>query len=363
MKLGFFMMPLHPPEKSRTQCFEEDIEFVTFAEELGFSEGWIGQHISNSWEPIPSNDMFIAYLIARTKRIRLGGAVSLFPQHHPVNVAVRLSFLDHLSRGRLNCAFGQSGTPNDWELFDLPEPKDHGLMTVEGMEMVLKIWQADAPFNFQGKYWHIKMEHLIKELGLGELLKPYQKPHPPIGMSVIKENSMAGYMAGQRGYMPISSNLIPMRTVAKHWPLYCKGAQEASSISPDRSVWRISRTIFVSESNQEAWDYVLSGTFLRSYDYLTTLMKTVEMSHLMKNNAAMSDKELTAEAFIKSNCIVGDVSDCVQQLEALWDETGGFGTLLMITHDWDEKTKWLKCMDLMMNKVVPMLPTVNPTHI
>ena len=64
-------------------------------------------------------------------------------------------------------------------------------------------------------------------------------------------------------------------------------------------------------------------------------MKTVEMSHLMKSDPAMSDEELTPEAFIKNNCIIGDVSECIQQLEALWHETGGFGTLLMITHDWD----------------------------
>ena len=72
MNLGLFMMPLHPPEKSRTECFEEDIELVVRADELGFSEAWIGQHLSLAWEPIPSNDLFIATVIPRTRRIRLG---------------------------------------------------------------------------------------------------------------------------------------------------------------------------------------------------------------------------------------------------------------------------------------------------
>ena len=66
MHLGIFMMPLHPPEKDRTQCFEEDIELVTRADELGFTEIWVGQHHTVAWEPIPSNDLFIANVLPRT---------------------------------------------------------------------------------------------------------------------------------------------------------------------------------------------------------------------------------------------------------------------------------------------------------
>ncbi|HIG17449.1 MAG TPA: LLM class flavin-dependent oxidoreductase, partial [Candidatus Handelsmanbacteria bacterium] len=99
MQLGLFMMPLHPPKKDRTICFEEDIEAIVLADELGFSEAWIGQHHSVAWEPIPANDLFIANLLPRTTNIRLGTGVSIVPQHHPVNIAVRLAFLDHLSRG------------------------------------------------------------------------------------------------------------------------------------------------------------------------------------------------------------------------------------------------------------------------
>ena len=45
MQLGLFMMPLHPPAKDRTFGFEEDIEAVVLADELGFSEAWIEYHI------------------------------------------------------------------------------------------------------------------------------------------------------------------------------------------------------------------------------------------------------------------------------------------------------------------------------
>ena len=358
MQLGMFMMPLHPPEKDRTQCFEEDIELVTRADELGFTEIWVGQHHTVAWEPIPSNDLFIANVLPRTKNVRLGTGVSILPQHHPVNVAVRLAFLDHLSRGRLNCGFGQGGVATDWGLFDLPDPQTQGLMTVEAIDMILKLWQTNAPFNFEGDFWHIKIEHRDAKDGMGELLKPYQKPHPPLAMSVIRSDSKAARMSGQRGYIPISTNLVPANTLADHWQTYCAGSEEAGQSSPDRSIWRVSRSIYIGESTTEAWEFALNSAFARSYDYLIKVLKAANMLHIVKHNLDVSDNEVTPEYMMKHDLIIGDVDECIRQLQDTWEVTGGFGTLLMIAHDWDDKAKWIRSMELLANEVVPMLPVI-----
>ena len=118
MKLGTFLMPLHPPEKPRTECFDEDVDFVIYAEELGFTEAWCGHHVTMEWEPIAANDVFMANLIARTTNIKVGSGVSSLPQHHPANVAARSALLDHLAHGRVYWGFGQGGVPTDWELFN-----------------------------------------------------------------------------------------------------------------------------------------------------------------------------------------------------------------------------------------------------
>ena len=150
MNLGMFMMPLHPPRKPRTQCFQEDIDLVELADELGFTEVWVGQHHTVAWEPIPANDLFISHMIPRTKRIRLGTGVSIVPQHHPANIAVRLAYLDHLSHGRLNCGFGQGGVPTDHELFNLPDAKTQGLMTLEGIDMILRLLGGRSAVRLPG---------------------------------------------------------------------------------------------------------------------------------------------------------------------------------------------------------------------
>lgn len=358
MKLGIFMMPVHPPEKDRTECFEEDLDLIVKADQLGYAEAWVGQHYSVAWEPIPSNDVFIANAFPRTKNIRLGTGVSIVQYHHPVNIAVRLAFLDHLSRGRLLCCFGQSGIRTDLSLFDLPaDPKVLGLMTVEGIDMILKLWQTDAPFDFKGDFWRIRIDERNPEIGSGVILKPYQKPHPPLAMSVVKAQSMAARMAGQRGYIPISGNLMPASTVAQHWQTYCAGAEEAGRPAPDRAIWRVARNILVGESNETAMEHALSGTFARSFDYLITLIGKGRLGGF-KEDPDMPDEAVTAEYAVRKLAIVGDVDECIRRLLEVWDITGGFGTLLMVAHDWDDRAKWLRSMELLIKEVVPALPRI-----
>jgi alkanesulfonate monooxygenase SsuD/methylene tetrahydromethanopterin reductase-like flavin-dependent oxidoreductase (luciferase family) len=358
MNVGIFMMPVHPPEKDRTQCFEEDLELVVLGDQLGYTEAWIGQHISVAWEPIPANDIFIANALPRTKNIRLGTGVVLVPYHHPVNVAMRLAMLDHLSRGRIMCGFGQSGIKTDLSLYDLPSDAQRlGLMTVEGIEMVLKLWQTDAPFDFQGDFWRIRIDEQDPEIASGIILKPYQKPHPPVAMGIVRGQSMGARMAGQKGYLPLSTNLCPASTLAQHWATYCAGAAEAGRPAPDRSIWRVARNIFVGETTEEAMDFALNSAFGRSWDYLIKLIGPGRLDG-WKEDPAMSDSDVTPEYAVRRLSIVGDVDECIRRLRELWDVTGGFGTLLMIAHDWDDKAKWVRSMELLINEVVPALPSV-----
>ncbi len=356
MKVGSFMMPLHPPEKDRTQTFEEDTECIILADELGFSEAWIGQHHTAAWEPIPSNDLFIAHVIPQTKNIRLGTGVTIITQHHPSNVAVRLAYLDHLSKGRLNVGFGQGGVPTDWGLFDLPDPRTQGLMTIEAMDIVFKLWEADVPFEFKGDNWEVKIDREIPHLGLGKLLRPYQQPHPPIAMSIVQEESMAARACGQRGFSPISINMALPHKVKRHWELCCEGAVEAGRAEPDRSDWRISRSIFVGESDEEARAHALNGPFIGSLMYLRGMLENAGKLALPKIDPAMTDEAVDADYIVDNIAIVGGVDTVTRKLRDLYETTGGFGTILMIAHDWDDKPKMRRSMELMATEVIPRLP-------
>jgi alkanesulfonate monooxygenase SsuD/methylene tetrahydromethanopterin reductase-like flavin-dependent oxidoreductase (luciferase family) len=173
----------------------------------------------------------------------------------------------------------------------------------------------------------------------------------------MKGNSMAARMAGARGYIPLSTNLVPVSTLAQHWQTYCAGAAEAGHPTPDRALWRVGRNIFVGRTNQAALEHALHGAFGRSWDYLLKLIGPGRLDGL-KEDPDMPDDAVTVEYCVKRLAIVGDVDECTRRLHEVWAQTGGFGTLLMITHDWDDKEQWLRSMALLKNEVVPALPTL-----
>ena len=83
MRLGLFMMPLHPPTRDYHQMLEEDLEAVVLADRLGFDDVWVGEHFSSMTEPVTSPLTFLAKAIPLTKRVRLCTGVLNLPQQHP----------------------------------------------------------------------------------------------------------------------------------------------------------------------------------------------------------------------------------------------------------------------------------------
>ena len=81
-KLGYFTMPIHPPGRNYTQTLKEDREAVLLADRLGFIEAFIGEHITDVCETIPSCLSFIASVAHETKQIRLGCGTLNLPNSH-----------------------------------------------------------------------------------------------------------------------------------------------------------------------------------------------------------------------------------------------------------------------------------------
>src|SRR5262249_41445863 len=95
---GMFIMPFPDPRKPPPHCHDEELELSVKAEELGFSEFWIGEHHTMQYETIVMPEIFIARALGETKTIRMGPAPVCIQQHNPAHVACRLAFLDHLAK-------------------------------------------------------------------------------------------------------------------------------------------------------------------------------------------------------------------------------------------------------------------------
>ena len=208
MKLGALLMPSHPPERtiSDGQCW--DLEELERLDALGFAEAWIGEHFTAAWEPCPAPDLLIAQALLRTERIRLGPLGHLLPYHHPVELAHRVAYLDHMAKGRYQLGVGISALPSDHQLFGIDAAGGKNRrMTFEALEMMTALW-TDGARDFRGEFWSMGEPRTAFD-SLGFHLHPYQSPHPPIAIAGLTPGSENHRLAGEKGYIPVSLSISP----------------------------------------------------------------------------------------------------------------------------------------------------------
>ena len=190
--------PIHPLGKDWRQSLREDREAFILADELGFAEGYVGEHVTDAAENITSCAMFIATLVDATKRIRLGTGTINMPNNHPAAVAANIAMLDHLLDGRFNFGISPGGLLSDAEVFgNLNANRNE--MFVEAINQVLAIWAGEAPYNIEGKYWKVTTQRtLMADIGQGILAKPLQKPasaHHRDGSGAVLQGRDGGRLA------------------------------------------------------------------------------------------------------------------------------------------------------------------------
>ena len=353
MDLGFFAMPLHHPSRDWRQVLEEDREAVILADKLGYSEAWIGEHLTTTAEPIVSPLLFLATVIPETTTIRLGTAVVNIPHHHPAHLAAQVAMFDQLSGGRCLFGIGPGGMASDAELFK-STPENRGRMMIEAIDAMVAIWTQDPPYEIEGEFWDITVkDYVMPEFGVGLMGKPLQKPHPPIALALRSPKSGSAPLCAERGWIPISGNFIPTAFVKGHWDDYAAACDKAGKRA-DRGIWRVARSILVADSDGVAQDYIQnpdSGMHFY-FRYLRTLAA-------MRDTPGSPGPDVQAEVAVQVNealedqVIAGSPDTVLDKLVAFRDETGHFGTLLATGHDWDEAGLWKTSMRLLAEDVMP----------
>jgi alkanesulfonate monooxygenase SsuD/methylene tetrahydromethanopterin reductase-like flavin-dependent oxidoreductase (luciferase family) len=359
MKLGLFGMPLHPPTRPMAETYEEDAAKVIHADELGFDEVWIGEHMSCTTEPIASPMMFMASLLSRTKNVRFGTGVIALPNHHPAIVASEISQFDHLSRGRFMLGIGPGGLASDMELFDVLDGPYRTERMMESIDTILKLWSQDPPYNIDGKHWKIKLaDTVMPALGVGYIPKPFQLPHPPIMMTAMSPFSDSCKTAGLRGWGPMSANFCPEYIIGSHWKKYKEGC-EAAGRKPNGDDWRVARNIVLARSDSEARDRVMdpSGSNYFYFDYLWKVLLAVNYTAVMKSDPKQPDEQITVEQLIDSMVVYGSPKTVTEKLLAFRERTGPFGGLLMAMMDGAgaNRAREFESMTLLAREVMPAI--------
>ncbi|MBT0957234.1 LLM class flavin-dependent oxidoreductase [Alphaproteobacteria bacterium KMM 3653] len=356
MKLSFFTMPIHPLGKPPSQSLREDREAFILADQLGYAEAYCGEHTTDQAEIITSCVAFLASLAYETKNIRLGTGTVNMPNSHPARIAAEVAMLDHMLEGRLNFGISPGGLMSDAEVFGSID-KDRNAMFVESINMVLEIWASEAPYDIKGEFWDVStMRTSNVDIGQGEIMKPYQPPHPPIVGTAVAPFSKGVSAMAERGWQPISGNFLLPKWAATHWPKYVEGCK-AGGFTPDYADWRVAKNICVADDMETARAYARDpgSPYVLYYSQLLTKMRAGNRLNLFKEDQDMPDEDVTLDYVLDKLVIHGDPSSVADQILELREVTGPFKHLVYAGHDWTDYDLGRKGMILMAEKVMPIL--------
>ena len=356
MNLEFFTMPIHPLGRGWRETLKEDQEAFFLADELGFSEGYVGEHVTDEAENITSCVVFLATLADRVKRMRLGTGTVNLPNSHPAHIAGQIAMLDHLLEGRLNFGISPGGLLSDAEIFGNLDA-DRNAMFVEGIDAVLALWTKDAPYDIVGKYRNIstRRQH-VPSIGQGIVAKPLQRPHPPIVVTAVAPFSKGVTAAAARGWDPISANFLMPKWVATHKDANADGCRQGGR-EVDFGNWRVAKSIFVAEDRRVAEHYARGpgSPYVHYFSSLFTKLVKNGRSNLFKEDPSMPDDKLTLDHVLDRLVIFGTPDEVADKILAFRDEVGPFGTLLYAGHDWRDVMLAKTSMRLMAERVIPMV--------
>ncbi len=344
LRFGAFFAPFHPVGQNPTLALEYDLERIEELDRLGYDEAWVGEHHSGGYELIGSPEVFLAAAAQRTRRIKLGTGVISLPYHHPWLVADRLALLDHLSGGRLIFGAGPGALPSDAHILGI-DPVDQRRMMEESLEAILELFTSDEPVSRETDWFTMRDAQLQ--------MRPLQHPHPEVAVAAMVSPS-GPRMAGKYGVSLLSLSMSVAEgfaAIGQAWDVVTEQAAKAGQPEPDRSTWRILGNLHIAETKEQAIKDCTYG--LQDFaNYFGGGAGFVPLAN------KVDEGESTPEDFVRSyaesgGVVIGTPDDAIEYIQGLIDQSGGFGTFLMLGHDWASPQATMNSYRLFAQKVIP----------
>lgn len=340
MKFSFFMMPVHHPSENPSLAFERDISFIHLADALDFDEFFIGEHHSGGWETMPTPEMALAMAAAKAHRIRLGTSVVNLPFHDPFHVAERIAFLDHLTRGRAILGIGPSNLITDKQLFATPQEKLYPMMK-ESADLIVRLLESPEPFSHDGEFWQFENRRLQ--------LRSYQQPRLPLAIASSTGSREVLDLAARHSMILMSgAGKNRKNSLGENWQsLEEIAAEHGKPVSRDN--WRVATCMYLAETREQAWADVEKG-IMRETEYFSA----IGLQFTYESYPGQPFAEFTAQSCAdRRDWVIGTPADAIEWIERKQEETGGFGGLMLTTHEWADRANLCRSMELFARYVMP----------
>ena len=317
MEFGLFSESGHRHYPNAADSYAADIAEIVLADSLGFTEAWIAEPNHVRPNTVTHAAMLMCKAASLTERIRFGHAIRQLPLHHPVDLVQEANACDNVLGGRFMFGYGGTHlvTHEQLDMRGIYVGHDETrAMVCESVEFLLKCWTSTEPFDFEGKYWRGKDIHILPE--------PFQKPHPPIAAGCSGSTETIE-LAGRHAFIPLFGRGNDTAEEVRRWADIYLRAAEAAGHHVSRSTFRVSRVVYVGETDRAARDDVREG--------LTQILAERDPVYLRRHvPPGKTVADLTFDYFVDTgNFWVGSPETVRRRIEEYFRESGGFGTLLM----------------------------------
>ncbi|MGV0849263.1 LLM class flavin-dependent oxidoreductase [Mycolicibacterium phlei] len=339
LRFGYFIAPFHRAGTNPTLALQRDLEFIEHLDALGYDEVWIGEHHSAGSEIISSPEVFIAAAAQRAKRIRFGTGVISLAYHNPLWVADRLMLLDHLTHGRIIGGMGPGSLPTDSAMIGLT-PTDCRELLETNLDIVVRLLRGET----------VTAKTATHELFDARLqLAPYSENGIPLAVAAVASPTGAR-LAGKHGIglLSIGATLVVegFDALAHHWGI----AEERAAVfgtTVDRRNWSLVCPMHIAETEEQARADVRFG-IEHWYRYFQKVAAFPQMEVPGENIDEVVDVINGAGAGV-----IGTPEQARAQVQRLWDQSGGFGCMLQMGHEWANPAATRRSAELFAAEVIP----------
>lgn len=342
MQIGIFSNGNRNNEVAK-QSYDEDLHEIIVADRSGMKEAWISEHGTflpfQAPDQLPCADLMVCKASALTSQIKMGPAIRPLPFFHPLQVATDAAVCDHLTNGRYLAGFGIGiGVANNTQRGRIAA--DPRVMFREAVDLILTAWSATEPFDWNGNVWQGEKWHII----------PKPLTEIEVGIACSRTDTTI-QLTAEKGFLPLMSHYSTAAQVKGMIDTYM-ASQHMRGAKPARSRVRVARVVYVADSVEQAKRDLQSADLRHAYGRLPP--------HLVKPGAKATD--LRFEWFIDEGFFIcGDPDTVYEGIRRFYEDTSGFGTLLLVTgKDWATREQRTRSMEKFMSEVAPRLAALDP---
>ena len=342
---------------------------TVLAEELGFEAMWLGEHHFGPYGigDLPNPILLGADLAARTSRIRIGQMANIAPWWHPIRLAEDLAILDNMTGGRVEVGFGRGIWPYEGPQFhpnaDPRKDKENRELFRETVEVVRGIWTNEY-FSYRGSNYSFPVEDTVfshpkypsnpawqdgdRVTKLRVTPRPYQKPHPPLWMTVSTDRSVT--TAAEMGLKACYWQPPALR-IRQRMELYARTRTELEGrpfgLGEDQAVMR---STYVASSMEEARRDAEEG-IMSSFIFNDPFRGRQVFTNPGEELAP--DVKLDWDFLEPRTLLVGSPENVVERIEELREVCNLDYLLVEFTHMGIPLLKTLKNLETFATKVMP----------